>query len=173
MGEVTFCQAKPGGIATFDARYAPLYITTFRGRIELDAAEWNAAVARPFLEAAVREHRPVFYITDAREMAAPSATVRKYWADQMKTQRHMTERFLATYIVINSAILRGALTAIQWLVDRPDQLRYVTTFAEAVREADRLLVEAGHPPAKLDPLTYRPPSTGTDADFRTPNVARG
>jgi hypothetical protein len=174
MGEVSFCRARPGTFATFDARYAPIYITTFRGRIEVEDASWHTDVSHTFFDADVRANRPIFYITDAREMEAPSAKVRRFWGQEMDVHPETTEKVLENnVIVINNAFLRGALTAVQWLMQRKSGMRYVTTLEEAIEEGIQFTLKKGLPRPKLDPRTYTPPSPPSEREPRLPKAMRG
>jgi hypothetical protein len=171
--QATFCRAKPGSLAAFDVRFAPFYVTTFRGTIELETAKWHAEVARPFFETSVREGRPVFYITDAREMVTPSPTVRQFWATQMSERRRTTERFVGTYVVLDSVFLKGALTAIQWLMDQPDKINYVTTLDAAFNEGFNRLKQSGHRLPDIDAARYEPPSPDPETKSGLSRVVSG
>lgn len=138
-----------------DDTHLPLLITTFRGDIELDMAKWHHQATSTVLEYRRRHRLPVAYITDSRGMHVPSATVRKYWAEIMNENEAVLNAMLGNFVVMDSAIMRGALTAIEWLTTSTRRLRYVASLEEAVVEGNRCLAEHGFEPVKFEASTYR------------------
>jgi hypothetical protein len=156
--QLVFRLSREGSEASFDARFAPIYVTQFRGRIQLESAEWLDKVASPIFARALSEGKPAFYIVDARGMQSPPATVRRYWADSIERNRAQLSQMLGTIVVVDNAILRGALTAINWLTGRGNAISYVTTFTEAVVEGNRLLSAGGHSLVELNATDYNLPA---------------
>jgi hypothetical protein len=62
---------------------------------------------------------------------------------------------LGNFVVIDSPILRGALTAIDWLCHEGRRIEYFSTLADAVAVANLRLAAAGHAPSALDAANYR------------------
>lgn len=148
-------QEKGGALAAVDDTYLPLVITTFRGNIELDMAQWHHSATSSVLLPRHRLGQPVVYITDARRMHVPSATVRKYWAEIMKENEAMMNALLGNVVVMDGPIMRGALTAIEWITTLSRRIQYVATLERAVEEANHSLRQRGHAPVTLDGQTYR------------------
>lgn len=148
-------QTRGSSLAAVDDTHLPLLITTFRGNIELDTAKWHHQATSAVLEYR-RSHRlPVVYITDSRAMHVPSATVRKYWADIMNENEAIMNAMLGNFVVLDSAIMRGALTAIEWLTTSTRRIRYVASLEEAVAEGNRCLAEHGFEPVRFEVGAYR------------------
>jgi|GEM_PF-826880 len=156
--EQIFRLSHQGAEVSFDARFAPIYVTQFRGSATLESAQWLDQTAAPIFAQAIANKKPVFYIVDAQGMRSPPATVRRYWAETIESKRAQMSQMLGTIVVLDNAVLRGALTAINWLTGRGNAVGYVGTLPEAVAEGNRLLIERGFPPADLDGTRYELPS---------------
>lgn len=148
-------QTRGSSLAALDDTYLPLLITTFRGHIELDMARWHHQATSAVLDHRYRHRLPVGYITDSRGMHVPSATVRKYWAEIMNEREAVMNAMLCNVVVMDSSIMRGALTAIEWLTTSTRRIRYVASLEEAVAEGNRCLAEHGMEAVKLDANAYR------------------
>lgn len=148
-------QERGGSLAAVDDTHLPVLISTFRGHIELDMAQWHHRATSVILRHRHQLGQPIVYITDSRGMHVPSATVRKYWADIMKENEAMMNAMLGNFVVLDSPIMRGALTAIEWLTTLSRRIHYVATMEQAEVEANRCLSERGYSPVALDGKTYR------------------
>jgi hypothetical protein len=148
-------QERGASIAAVDDTHLPVLISTFRGHIELDMAQWHHVATSVILRHRYSLGQPVVYITDSRGMHVPSATVRKYWADIMRENEAMMNAMLGNLVVLDSPIMRGALTAIEWLTTLTRRIHYVATMEQAEIEANRCLRERGYPPVALDGKAYR------------------
>jgi len=125
-------------------RHLPILLSTFRGEIELDALKQHDEEVTAVINKALDQRRPIVYVVDARGVAMPSAMVRRYWATQVNQSRAVLDSMLGTIIIIDSALLRGALTAIVWMTDAGKRLSCVPTFDAALERANTLLGERGH-----------------------------
>ena len=94
---------------------------------------------------------PIVYVVDARGISMPSAMVRRHWADSINESRARLDAMLGTFIILDSAIVRGALTAIVWMTDAAKRLSYVPNFEVALEMANATLVANGHPRVYLTP----------------------
>lgn len=131
---------------TLDDRLFPVLITTWEGPAThplIDALdEWSA---RQF-ERATRQKLGIVMIADAREAGLPSAEVRERFAAAPNSPT-----VLRTIVVTNSKVVRGALTAIRWLMAERYELVSFTDLDAALGCAARILDEAGQPiPAALN-----------------------
>jgi hypothetical protein len=69
-----------------------------------------------------------------------------------------------SYVVLDSAVLRGAITAMGWLTRGGLRIKSCPTLPEALRETLARLEELGiAPPAGLDPESYRFPAPDSAA----------
>ena len=148
-------QGSGTSLAALDDTHLPILITTFRGHIALEMAQWHHGATSRVLRQRHGLGLPIVYITDAHAMHVPSATVRKYWADIMKQNEAMMNAMLGNFVVLDNPVMRGALTAIEWVTRLTQRIRYVATLEQAIVEANRVLVEHGHPPVSLDVSGYR------------------
>ena len=143
-----------------DARYFPLIISTFTGatteKIMCRYFAWNNAQA----ERADRENTKFITLSDARLAKRPDATVRKTIAelsDEAPAALH--ERHLPSVLVLESAIVRGALTAIQWMSRNEFKTLSAPTMAAGFeRVLASLAAERISIPSGLDPATYVAPA---------------
>ena len=141
-------------MAALDDGHLPLLITTFRGHIELEMAQWHHGATSAVLERQRRLNQPVVYITDSRGMHVPSATVRKLWADIMKEHETTMNAMLGNFVVLDGPVMRGALTAIEWITTLKRRIHYVATLDQAIVEGNRCLTERGFPAVTLDAKGY-------------------
>lgn len=148
-------QERGAALAAVDDSHLPIVITTFRGNIELDMAQWHHGVTSSVLHPRFRNGQPTIYVTDARAMHVPSAVVRKYWADIMKENEAMMNRLLGNWVIMDNPIMRGALTAIEWFTPLTRRIQYVAKMEHAVESANECLAAAGYARVVLDGGTYR------------------
>jgi hypothetical protein len=91
-------------------------------------------------------------LMDARGAAATSSVQRKMQADWMKANEHECRRYCAGFaFVLDSAFVRGALTAILWLAPLPAEHIVCATVDEADQWLCQRLRDAGvvvPPPSK-------------------------
>lgn len=137
-------------IATVTDRHLPVLLSTFRGELELNAVRQHDEQVAVIIAKALEQRRPVVYVVDARGVAMPSAMVRRYWATQINASRAVLDSMLGTFIVLDNAIVRGALTAIVWMTDAGKRLSYVPTFEVALERANGLLTGHGHSPVQIN-----------------------
>jgi hypothetical protein len=135
-------------IASVTDRHLPILLSTLRGELELNAVRHHDEQVAVIIAKALEQRRPVVYVVDARGVAMPSAMVRRYWATQINESRAVLDSMLGTFIILDNAIVRGALTAIVWMTDAAKRLSYVPTFEVALERANALLSEQGH--ARVD-----------------------
>lgn len=148
------------GAISLDETYFPVLIATWSGRANETTVrafyDWSARVMRR----ARQEGARVVQISDAGQAERPDPVVRKLLAQLADAQSEEHEGVtIATIVVLESAVLRGAMTAIGWLTRRSLDVVSVADMPTAIRRARELLTKAGQiPPSHLDPGAYRRPS---------------
>jgi hypothetical protein len=138
----------------FDERHTPILLTTFEGVLDLDAVEWHDALATKAITAALSSGRGIVHIVDARRVEVPNAQLRRHWATRIEQSVGTMASMLGNFIVIDSPMLRGALTAIDWLCHAGRRIEYFSTLTDAVTVANLRLTAAGHTPIALDTAGY-------------------
>ena len=132
-----------------------------KSRIEVDISSWPVVVVTPHGEASDAQYMEMFRtieglwkrqekfltITDTRFSSVGSARQRQLIGDWMKKHEESTNKYsLGSIIIISSALVRGAMTAINWIAQPRIQSIYVGTPEEAYDQARRLLVINGFDP---------------------------
>jgi hypothetical protein len=150
--------ANAGFVA--DLRHFPVQIGTFFGesteRLARAYFEWSNEVAS---EVIARGQKYVL-VSDNTSALRPPATVRKLVSELIDAgPEGQTDALLATFVVFDSALVRGAVTAMQWLSNREWRLTTAATVHEAIERALLVLDAAGlaRPPG-LSPATYVAPA---------------
>jgi hypothetical protein len=143
-----------------DERWSPLVFLTWFGEptepLVRSYFEWNAGM----LTRAKERNRRLVTINDAFATDRPSPKVRQLLVDLAKEQppwaRQMT---LQGFVVVESALIRGAVTALSWL--DPNLMsgsKVVPSIEAAIEAALAVLDEAGIPrPAGASAAAYRRP----------------
>ena len=120
-----------------------LFVTWFDEQDERLVDAYFAEYERHVREAHEAGERFVL-ISDALDAKAPGATIRQRI---MARTEAMPEFFrdvqIANYVVLASATVRGALTAMSWLSRTPWASEYVATPAEAIERSRGVLRGAG------------------------------
>lgn len=142
---------SPAAVATVTDRHLPILLSTFRGSLELEAVRQHDKQVEAIIERNIKQNKPIVYVVDARGVSMPSAMVRRHWADSINESRARMDAMLGTFIILDSAIVRGALTAIVWMTDAAKRLSYVPSFEVALEMANATLVANGHPRVNLTP----------------------
>lgn len=138
-----------------DDRYLPLIISTFMGRADVEAAKWHMETQNRIMLEAARKGRRVVAISDSTRSDRPDAEARKYWADSMsQTPDTIRGATLGNIVVVNSVLIRGALTAIGWLNPKAKELVTVATLQQGIEMGLELLDKAGIARPAIDPRAY-------------------
>jgi len=138
------------GAVVVDDRYAPLIIVTFLGETDLTLAKWFEDVHRRIILSHGVQGRRILSIADATRSVKPTPELRRFWAEMSeRTTPAMKEATLATFLVVNSALIRGAITAISWMSPSLRDLESFATIDVAMNEAFQRLARAGTPVQKL------------------------
>ena len=125
---------------SFDESRLPLLVVTFVG--ESTDAEFDAYLAR--MTQMVRRGSRYGVLFDARAAARPTPRQRQKQADWMKEYApSLRANNAGIAFVIESAVVRGALTAILWLSPMPTSHNVVATVAQAEEWLAQLLANEG------------------------------
>lgn len=127
-----------------DVRYAPIYISCWRGKPTIEAATWHAEQTDEYVEGIVSKHPKLVSIHCAILSERPDGDTRRFFAQRLATMPQLTrDAILENYVVVPNAMIRGALTAIGWLNERAKEIRKVPTLPAALENAFATLDEAG------------------------------
>ena len=149
----------PEGSITLDGRYHPVAIATWDGQADEASIrkffEWNAEVVRMAADAG-----GYILITDATTAKRPPPNSRRLIAELTNAiDESANQLSLANYVVLTNPLVRGALTAIQWISAQPGDITYVDTCDEAIKRSIETLKAAGMPvPEGLNPAAYQRPA---------------
>lgn len=121
----------------------PLVLVDMPARFNLDElAKFTAAIDALYL----RGGRFSTLVDSRAVVTVPDAAVRKRLADwQNDTREQIAEHNVFTATVTDSALVRGAMTAIHWIFRPPNEQVMVASYAEGFRrcvaalEADRVV----------------------------------
>ncbi len=139
-----------------DDRYFPLVVSTWYG----DPGE--AIVRRYFvwlagiIERSRKAGTPYVLVTDATYAKRPKPSVRQVVAELTDALPDDTAQInIGNYVVVESALIRGALTAMQWISRQTWKSETVPSCEEALRRGFADLRQAGQPiPEGLSPESY-------------------
>jgi hypothetical protein len=141
-----------------DGRFSPVVIRTHFGAATEKLLRESAAWLREYMSS-LPSHAKIVIISDASAAPVADSTLRKVAAEEMKKLEPQMRAHNADCIVIlNSAVLRGALKAISWLTSI--NLIPAKDLEDAFRLAGELLAKVGQTlPLGLTGTTYRAPTT--------------
>jgi hypothetical protein len=147
---------KTGAIVC-DDRYGPLLVTTFIGVIDLEAARWFEEVHTRAILRQVALGRRVVSVNDSTQTGSPTPELRKFWSEMAeRTSPTVLTAMLGTFVVLDSALMRGALTAISWLSPVLRDIESFATLPLALKAGTERLAAAGTP-VPLSPTLYARP----------------
>lgn len=155
----------------FDDNHLPLVISTFRGPLDLEDARWHDDISSRTIQQSLSEGRRILHVVDARDVDVPSAQLRKFWAERISQSVGTIESMLGVFVVIDKPILRGVLTAINWICNEARRVEYFPTLNDALNLANVRFSAAGYPTIAMDATGYRAPLQSTRAPQST--SARG
>lgn len=151
------------GAVILDDRYAPLVITTFLGETDLELGQWFTEAHKRLLVSHASLGRRIVSISDATLARKPSPEMRRFWAERTANSGDpMKGAALASFLVVSSPVLRGAITAIGWLNPALREIESFSTIDDAIRAALARLIQADLPVPKLSG-PYQLPDTAQKA----------
>lgn len=124
---------------TIDDTQFPLLITVWRGASTVSDIGAYAAAMNRYMARALAEGRSVALVDDATAITATSPEVKKAIA----ALGPPASVVVGTWVISDSALIRGVVTALRWLNPAMANVRMVASFDRALREARAALDAAG------------------------------
>ncbi|MBL4685753.1 MAG: hypothetical protein JKY37_14255 [Nannocystaceae bacterium] len=148
------------GSILLDEQHFPMILQRWEGAVTVDVVRGHFEHSIALLERARRENVAVSVVLDASDAARPTSIVRKFIADHAdEIAAQWPELLRPTRVVIQSAPLRGVITALGWLSRGALQLASYPSRVSAIRAAIAHLESVGSAtPEPFDPSTYEFPS---------------
>ena len=128
---------------------APINVAIWIGPATLPLVAAFQAWNDDRVKEAVAARHPAFLINDASAAALPSAAVRRAFAEQK------LEGDVRSYVVITNKVMRGAMTAVAWLMGQDLDVVTCRSLAEALALASE----------DARSLGLTPPSSATIASY--------
>jgi hypothetical protein len=162
----TWLEGSAGDGVMVDDTYFPVVVSTWFGAATEPAVRAYFAWLHRVLGRAQAGRVPALVnITDAGPAGNPSPDVRRLiaeltvgWEKAGADQLHVT-----SYVVVESAVIRGVLTALGWL-HGDMKAENLASCSQAIERALADLAAAGvSPPVGLDPARWRRPGRGARA----------
>lgn len=140
-----------------DERFAPLYVAFWIGLpSETPIRAYFAWASRRIVEARATG-RHIAIVCDTSEGERPPPKVRALMAE-LSDGAPRAEDLVAVYTAIPSALVRGALTAMQWLARKSWPMQMVPSLGEGFERARQSLEASGVTlPSAFDAVRYRRP----------------
>ncbi len=147
-----------------DDQHFPVLISRWEGRITVPVARETFAAIDVLLARGQSEGVRVWSAVDATATKRPDAVTRKTLSELTDAGE---ERFPGvirkpSFLAIDSAVVRGALTAMQWISKSSVDVKAYPDLESMLHGVVASLIEEGvEPPPGLDPATY---SVGSASD---------
>lgn len=140
-------------VIAIDERYAPVYLAAWYGApTERTAREYFGWTTR-VVEEGIRLRRKTVIVVDSEHAGRPNANVRSLMAELSEAVPRSSE-YLTVFVALPNPLVRGALTAMQWLTRKVWPYTAVASRTEAITRALDTLRAAGVPaPVGLSPST--------------------
>lgn len=152
--------SSPGVSLVLDSRHFPVVIGTWFGTPNREAVTAATTWLRTIAHRAAEEDIGFVLVSDMSMIVSkPDAELRASLAQGLdEADASAPGHFLAMRVVVRSAIMRGIIAMILWLLRRNVRLATVATLTTALTQVKLALHNAGTaPPASLDPQTYECP----------------
>jgi hypothetical protein len=154
-------EGSGGDAIAMDDSHFPIIVATWFGSATEPAVRAYFAWLHALVARSASEKVPVINVTDAGPAANPSADVRRLIAElslDLERKGGLEAFVYPAYVVIENALIRGALTAIGWMHGNM-RVKNVGTCAQALDLALADLARGGHrAPPGLDPRRWRRPA---------------
>src|SRR5690606_26182016 len=142
-----------------DARYAPLLITTWVGAPSETQVRRYYDWLNERVEEARANDQQIVTVADARDADSPTATVRRLFAELADESFERHRGVLHGHVaVLSGTILRGALTAVSWMMRRGPAIQVEAQLSTGIQRALAQLGQLGVEPPELLPTQYRAPA---------------
>lgn len=137
-----------------DEGYAPIYLVAWFGAPTEVTARAYFTWSTGIIEEAIRGSRNIVIIVDSEDAGRPTAKVRALMAE---LSEHMprAEKLIAVFVALPNPLVRGAMTAMQWVTRKPWPMTVVSSLEEGLTRGLATLRAAGvGSPAGLDARTH-------------------
>lgn len=107
------------GELVFDDRYAPIFTTNNIGKWDPSGLREWYALSRAAIHKSVDAGHKAFFIGDISKAASPDAVMRKVIAElqeEFDAPFRGTETWIGQCYVISNVVMRGIVTAVQWMM---------------------------------------------------------
>lgn len=134
-----------------DTGHYPILFLTIGSKYEVEDLRAFQAEMQPIF---ARRQKYVLIVKTSPNSYLPDAKMRKAVVEWWKSMADDQARWnLGTAVIVASAPIRGALTALSWLFTSPTPQVFVSNADEAVTWAEKMLRQAGiEPPASASAL---------------------
>jgi hypothetical protein len=131
-----------------------------QNRIDVDTSLWPIVLVTPYgnltdadyetmfktFDALWRRRERMLSLTDTRKSGNATPKQRQRIGEWLKANADTMERCsLGSVVIVESTLVRGALTAIDWISGSKIRSEYVGTWKHAVDKAKEILVKHGLP----------------------------
>jgi hypothetical protein len=115
-GVQSFKGVGPGSIILFDDTHLPVFTMRSRGAWDAGQLEAFYKVRNVAIDQAIKLGQKVFLFSDMSNLVAPDAVLRKQIAelDETYTKQYHGE-VLGYALIMSSTVMRGILTAVNWI----------------------------------------------------------
>jgi len=146
-------------VIVVDDTHFPVVVSTWIGAPTERAVRGYFAWLHELLPRAIREGTPLVNVTDSGLAGLPSGDVRRLIADlTVEWERSGADKqAVSSFVVVESAVMRGALRALAWLHGDMKTTQFATC-EEALEAAIQVLARARRPaPPLLVPSRWHRP----------------
>jgi len=143
------------GAIVIDERHAPVYIAAWFGAASEATARAYFAWTTEIIEGALRSRRACAIVVDSEDAGRPSAKVRALMAE-LSDQVPRAEDLLRVYVALPNPLVRGALTAMQWLSRKPWPMVVVPSIGDGITKSiEWIRANGGGVPSSLVAQTHK------------------
>jgi hypothetical protein len=154
--EVVFFQG-PQVTITGDVRAFPLMVADTNGEVDVATFDPYFEWRNQWIAYAASRGVKLIQISITNTAKPPSATVRKHIADRVSDDAKLAA-FGGTYMVVPSALMRGVVTAVMWVMGSSEVVKNFGTLADAADAASRYFADAGIEAPTFDAQNYKVPT---------------
>ncbi|MFV8753579.1 hypothetical protein ACNOYE_23750 [Nannocystaceae bacterium ST9] len=152
--------ADADSVVVLDDTYSPVIIVSWIGEPTLELVEIYQRWQGEQIERAKSAGLRLISLTDCSRTERPSSRVRKAFSEDPAEGEAV---FLKSIVVITSPVIRGALTAVKWLMgDRFGDVEVAESTRGAITRCLDLLDQHGIARPSLSPTSYRGPVAHAD-----------
>lgn len=140
-----------------DERHKPLHVVTWMGPPAEGPVRQYFDWSTQLVHEARKSGRSFAIVADTSQGDRPDPKMRALMAE-LSDGMPRAEDLITVYVAIPSALVRGAITAMQWLTRKRWPIEIVPSLAEGLKRATATLAARGAPlPAGFDAARYHRP----------------